>query len=242
MTRDLRRRELTLPDSSRPEQSRDDVSSRYTNDGIPIYKTSTPTLNVLEGQTDDANTIRAVPESPQRLPGAPSTKAETSKAIRHVRFKDFPASPSDEPHNATSIALPAVAHVRTFRSPALGSLLPVAASEGIARPITLTDGLVARPPHSPPPLSPQRLTVARLYTCDVVCPHRAARYDESCARGDATDGVVEVSERTRDVCWRCSTRHALKLASGLLACCGCGGGERRGEQSDDEELPGWNNV
>lgn len=247
---------LTVADSSETDRSRDDIASRYTSDGVPIYDPSVASIETFDGQHDlTVPTIRAVPESPKRLPIAvnpPTSPAASKLSPRRVRFEDFPLPPSSRPSLET-IALPSDARVQTIRSAALSSLLPIAASQGIARPVTVAQ--VTRPRARPRQPSPEPLSVTRLYTNGQICRHRlkqttgATRKKENDAFAkalttiDPVDGAVEVSEM-KDVCWRCAARDEIHCLAGLLYHCICGEKQSKNAHLDGESEPGpaWNNV
>jgi hypothetical protein len=197
-------------------------------------------------------TIRAVQNSPKRWPtvqGQSGSTKDSNPGPRRVRFEDFPL-PLASTHPKNGLALPSTAHVQQFRSAALGSLLPIAASQGIAQPLDLDRA--GRSSHrSPPPL-----IVKRLYTQGEVCRHRTKESDAkvaskdrdvlttAMAATDPVDGAVEISEK-KDVCWRCAVRSGFHVTTDLLLHCACAKTERESLDEQDNEAegrPAWNNV
>lgn len=203
----------------------------------------------LAGQS---HTIRVVQDSPKRLPivEEQSDITKSSKpSPRRVRFEDFPLPPALL-HPNSGVKLPNTAHVEHFRSAALGTLLPIAASQGIARPVDL-DERVGSAQRSPAPL-----IVTRLYTQGEVCRHRARELGAGAtgkdhnvlatamAAMDPVDGAVEISEKS-DMCWRCAVRSGIHVVADLLLHCACAKKGRENVDQEDYEEEGraaWNNV
>jgi hypothetical protein len=169
-----------------------------------------------------------------------SCNSPAQKPRQQVRFDDFLAPPSAT-QRIPSIRAPSssITRVQTVRSAALGSLLPVAALEGLAQPLILADGLRATPTRPQPRSS--EVDVHRLYICDKVCSHRISHYNgtgtssgghelaQVISTMNRVDGTMEVSEKRRDVCWKCTTRDGVRIATGLLLCCfSSKDGRRRG--------------
>jgi hypothetical protein len=235
-------------------------------DGVPRYNPSTPSVNTLDGQqyqetAQGVSTIRVVHESPRRLPlpspvreePHPEQRRMNGKPAQLVRFEDFPTPLTI--HSTSTVPLPLPlpqrAHVQSIRSAALDSLLPVAASQGIARPIVLSDNrrTSVRPPSVQPPDVRSHRPGAD------VCCHRAKRYTaphtiqehkvlaQQIAQMHPVDGAIDLQVAPTDLCWKCAAKNGWSLVEHLVLCCGqCGGKGNERVEAEDADMPGWNNV
>lgn len=182
-------------------------------------------------------------------PGASqeNTPIQTIRSQR-VRFEDFPLPPNE--NGSANYLGPRGTEVQTFRSAALGALLPIAAAEGIVRPLPVYIRFPSPCPQSPlpPPRTTQSLEVTRLFHRGEICEHRARRFSseqeveillEQLGRV-STDGAAEILEK-KDLCWRCKIRRKFEGVNRLWCCYGGHGdiGET-GMQLEVREV--WNNV
>lgn len=106
-------------------RSRDDLSSRYTASGIPIYRTSASSLQNLDAQTQ--RSISGSSTSSRRGPtvSAPTTaRLPRNHGSLDSRSRSAPAQPAEPT---------ATVELQRIDSAALGALLPIAAAEGIVR-------------------------------------------------------------------------------------------------------------
>lgn len=61
---------------------------------------------------------------------------------------------------------------------------------------------------------------------------------------DPVDGTIEIGEKSKDNCWRCTLKDGVKIASSLLVCCASKEEEEpvRKNANGFGEDAAWNNV
>jgi len=185
------------------------------------------------------------PSSPtESVASQENTPNQANKSPR-VRFDDFPLPPSED-DSARSLAQ-GDTYVRTFRSAALGALLPIAAAEGIVRPLPVF--VPFRPPTPPHPSQTRNsLDIARLFHRGDICEHRARRFSSNQEveilleqlGGVSTDGAAEMLEK-EDFCWKCKVRRKFENASKLW-CCHSGLGDEGRDATRSEMREVLDNV
>ena len=142
-----------------------------------------------------------------------------------VRFEDFP-----QPSTSRVVTTSSNRNkpVQSFRSAALETLLPVAASEGIVRQVCLVSRRSPTPVASHSQLKSSNLEICRLYHGGNICAHKAARYTASAnpyteedfqqqLERASVDGAVEIRERNGS-CWKCRFRRSFRPMVRLLCC------------------------
>ncbi|KAJ9635151.1 hypothetical protein H2199_008637 [Coniosporium tulheliwenetii] len=156
-------------------RSRDDLSSRYTASGVPIYRTSASSLQILDAQTHRSISGSSTSSRRGLAVSAPTTaRLPRNPGSTDSRSRPAPVQPAESP---------ATIKLQRFDSAALGTLLPIAAAEGIVRIRSLEPG-------DPDPLALELPPLERCSGARPEAPTRTRIHDPSVLRAEDVHAAI----------------------------------------------------
>ncbi|KAJ9666657.1 hypothetical protein H2201_003316 [Coniosporium apollinis] len=174
-------------------RSRDDLSSRYTASGVPIYRTSASSLQILDAQTHRSISGSSTSSRRGLAVSAPTTaRLPRNPGSTDSRSRPAPVQPAESP---------ATIKLQRFDSAALGTLLPIAAAEGIVRIRSLEPG-------DPDPLALELPPLERCSGARPEAPTRTRIHDPSVLRAEDVHAAIVRRSRAETGVSRGSSRRS----------------------------------